>query len=86
MSLARMSVKLPENNIQWFMLQTIDGSTKSTSPTFEAITAQATNDAFDLFVTIYQAKCPNAEPFMEKDRDVLLAFYSFPANHWCICG
>lgn len=38
--------------------------------------------AFDLFVTIYQAKFPKATECLAKDRDVLLTFYDFPAEHW----
>jgi putative transposase len=35
--------------------------------------------AFDLFVKTYQAKYPKATECLEKDKDVLLAFYDFPA-------
>lgn len=38
--------------------------------------------AFDLFVTSYQAKYPDAVACLTKDRDVLLTFYDFPAEHW----
>jgi transposase-like protein len=38
--------------------------------------------AFDLFVEMYQAKYPKAVECMVKDRDVLLTFYDFPAEHW----
>jgi putative transposase len=38
--------------------------------------------AFDLFVKSYQAKYPKAVECLEKDRDVLLTFYDFPAEHW----
>jgi putative transposase len=38
--------------------------------------------AFDLFVTTFRAKYPNAVECLEKDRDVLLRFYDFPAEHW----
>ena len=38
--------------------------------------------AFDLFVDSYQAKYPKAAECLAKDRDVLLAFYDFPAEHW----
>jgi transposase-like protein len=37
---------------------------------------------FDDFVTIYEAKYPKAVQCLEKDRDVLLTFYDFPAEHW----
>ena len=38
--------------------------------------------AFDLFVEVYKAKYPGAAECLEKDRDELLAFYDFPAEHW----
>ena len=38
--------------------------------------------AFDLFVATYEAKYPKATGCLSKDRDVLLTFYDFPAEHW----
>jgi len=38
--------------------------------------------AFDLFVGKYEAKYPRAVRCLEKDREELLAFYDFPAEHW----
>jgi putative transposase len=38
--------------------------------------------AFDLFVETYQAKYPKATECLAKDREVLLTFYDFPAEHW----
>jgi transposase-like protein len=38
--------------------------------------------AFDLFITTFQAKYPKAVECLEKDREVLLRFYDFPAEHW----
>ena len=37
---------------------------------------------FDQFIQIYGAKYPKASICLEKDRDVLLTFYDFPAEHW----
>jgi putative transposase len=47
-----------------------------------ADTRQHANEAFDLFLTTYEAKYPKAVECLAKDRDVLLAFYDFPAEHW----
>jgi putative transposase len=47
-----------------------------------ADTRQHANEAFDLFVKTYEAKYPKAVECLAKDRDVLLAFYDFPAEHW----
>jgi transposase-like protein len=38
--------------------------------------------AFDLFLETFRAKYPAAVACLEKDREVLLAFYDFPAEHW----
>ena len=38
--------------------------------------------AFDLFVSTYEAKYPKATECLRKDRDQLLPFYDFPAEHW----
>ena len=43
--------------------------------------AQA-NQAFDHFLEKYQAKYEGACECLKKDRDVLLTFYDFPAEHW----
>ena len=47
--------------------------------------AETRNDAelaFDAFAEIYGAKYDKAVECLTKDRDVLLAFYDFPAEHW----
>lgn len=38
--------------------------------------------AFDTFLETYHAKYPKAAECLQKDRDMLLAFYDFPAEHW----
>ena len=38
--------------------------------------------AFDLFVDTYGVKYERAVKKLTKDRDVLLTFYDFPAEHW----
>jgi transposase-like protein len=38
--------------------------------------------AFDLFLRTYEAKYPKAAECLAKDRDELLTFYAFPAEHW----
>ena len=47
-----------------------------------AETRKAANEAFDLFIEKYEAKYPKAVECLVKDRDALLAFYDFPAEHW----
>lgn len=38
--------------------------------------------AFERFIETYGAKYPKATECLSKDRDALLAFYDFPAEHW----
>ena len=47
-----------------------------------ADTREHANEAFDLFLETYGAKYPKACECLQKDRDQLLAFYDFPAEHW----
>lgn len=43
---------------------------------------ESAGKAFDKFVGLYRAKFPKAVDCLEKDRDELLSFYDFPAEHW----
>jgi transposase-like protein len=45
-------------------------------------TREHAHRAFELFLETYQAKYPKACNCLSKDRDVLLTFYDFPAEHW----
>ena len=45
-------------------------------------TREHAHQAFDLFLETYQAKYPKACECLAKDRDVILTFYDFPAEHW----
>ena len=47
-----------------------------------AATRKEAQAAFNGFLEDYQAKYPKAAECLEKDRDQLLAFYEFPAEHW----
>ena len=47
-----------------------------------ASTRDDADSAFDLFLSTFGAKYPKASGCLEKDRDVLLTFYDFPAEHW----
>ena len=47
-----------------------------------AETQAAADQAFALFVATFAAKFPAATTCLVKDRDVLLTFYAFPAEHW----
>jgi len=47
-----------------------------------AETREAAEKAFDFFLQAYGAKYHKAAACLAKDRDVLLTFYDFPAEHW----
>lgn len=47
-----------------------------------AETREDADKAFDYFLMAYGAKYPQATNCLEKDREELLAFYDFPAEHW----
>ncbi len=49
---------------------------------WQADTRDNAESAYDLFVQTYDAKYPKAVECLQKDRDTLLAFYDFPAQHW----
>ena len=49
---------------------------------WQADTREAAEKAFDLFVRTYEPKYPKATLSLQKDRDELMAFYDFPAEHW----
>jgi transposase-like protein len=39
-------------------------------------------EAFELFIRTYEPKYPKATLCLHKDREELMAFYDFPAQHW----
>jgi transposase-like protein len=49
---------------------------------WQAETREMANKAFDNFLEKYGVKYQAASECLKKDRDVLLTFYDFPAEHW----
>lgn len=49
---------------------------------WQAETREKGNKAFDHFLEKYGAKYPDACECLKKDREALLTFYDFPAEHW----
>ena len=47
-----------------------------------APTRAEADKAFDQFIAICRAKYPKAVEVLSKDRERLLTFYDFPADHW----
>ncbi len=49
---------------------------------WQAETKKDAEAAFDLFIETYEPKYPKAATCLIKDREELLSFYDFPAQHW----
>ena len=49
---------------------------------WQAETKDDAEKAFDLFIKTYQPKYPKAALCLQKDREELMAFFDFPAQHW----
>lgn len=49
---------------------------------WQADTKENAETAFNQFEKLFEAKYPKAVQCLQKDREELLAFYDFPAQHW----
>lgn len=49
---------------------------------WQADTRKHAEEAFEAFLDRYGPKYPKVVKCLQKDRDVLLTFYDFPAEHW----
>jgi len=49
---------------------------------WQAETKDDATKAFDLFIKTYEPKYPKAALCLQKDREELMAFFDFPAQHW----
>jgi len=49
---------------------------------WRAPTKATAENALEGFLQTYEAKYPKAADCVRKDREALLAFYQFPAEHW----
>ena len=47
-----------------------------------AETKEEATQSLESFINIYEAKYPKAARCLKKDKDILLNFYNFPAEHW----
>ena len=52
------------------------------NPGWMAETRSDADNAFDTFIETYAVKYEKAAACLAKDRETLLAFYDFPAEHW----
>ena len=67
------------------MEQSVDGAAKgegSPAPIMNAVNKEAADLALDQFGAAYGAKYPKAVHKVLTDREVLLAHFDFPVEHW----
>ena len=57
-------------------------ATRSLQEIWMAETSKDAEAAFDAFIAAYELKYDKAAGCLAKDRQALLAFYDFPAEHW----
>lgn len=57
-------------------------ATKHLQAIWMAATRAEAYKAFDFFIRTYEAKYPKATTCLIKDKEALLAFYDYPAEHW----
>lgn len=57
-------------------------ATKQLQEIWMAATREDAYKAFNFFIETYEAKYPKATACLVKDKEELLAFYDFPAEHW----
>lgn len=70
-------------NVLAKMTQGVQGQAKQMlKDIYRAESRKRALKAFRLFMDTYRAKYPEAVECLEKDRDELLTFYNFPAEHW----
>lgn len=58
------------------------GARRALHDIWQADTRDNSRKAFDVFVKTYEAKYPKAAQNLLKDRQELMTFYDFPAEHW----
>ena len=57
-------------------------ATKFLQEIWMAATRKDAHKAFNFFIETYESKYPKATDCLEKDKEELMAFYDFPAEHW----
>ena len=71
-----------QNVLNYLSKGTQDKAREALKDIWMAETRVEAETAFDAFETRFDAKYPKAVECLRKDRESLLAFYDFPAQHW----
>lgn len=70
-------------NVLNYLPKTVQGKAKEElREMWTAPTGAEAERAFNQFALTYEAKYPKAVQCLTKDKEALLAFYDFPAEHW----
>ena len=76
-------VRVALTSNQWTMPKSIQPKARvHLHDIWQAETKADAKAAFDFFVETYEVKYDKAVAKLVKDREELLAFYDFPAEHW----
>jgi putative transposase len=71
------------HNVMTYLPSSLQGKAKiGLQSIWMAPSRQEAEKAFNMFIETYQPKYPKATDCLEKDRQALLTFYDFPAEHW----
>ena len=70
------------NVLNYFPKSTQPKAKEKLRDIWQAETKEEAQKAFNAFVNAFEAKYPRAVKCLTKDRDFLLNFYDFPAEHW----
>ena len=70
------------NGLNYLPKRTQHKARKMLHDIWQAETRDDAHAAFDLFVETFEAKYPKTTECLIRDREELLTFYDFPAQHW----
>ena len=77
-----MDTRFDNSSLNYLPKRTQPKAKKMLHDIWQAETRADAHEAFDLFIKTFEAKYPKATECLIKDRDELLTFYDFPAQHW----
>jgi putative transposase len=83
LSIRRHCSTLQTGNVLNYLPKHLQGKAKADlHEIWLAASTQEAGKAFARFLDTYQVKYPKAAQCLAKDKEAMLAFYDFPAEHW----
>src|SRR4029077_17471762 len=73
---------VPDGSVSTSRCSRVFGHTSRTAAQKPSAPSPTATEAITRFATEYGPKYPKAVETLEKDADVLLTFFDFPAEHW----